>query len=59
MGKGEAESAAVIRFRPAAARELARDVGYYDTHHTGRGRRFAEAVEATHSTQVGASARTS
>jgi plasmid stabilization system protein ParE len=35
----------VIRFRPAAARELAADVRYYDKRYTGRGQRFASAVE--------------
>jgi plasmid stabilization system protein ParE len=35
----------VIRFRPAAARELAADVRYYDKQYEGRGQRFAAAVE--------------
>lgn len=35
----------MIRFRPAAARELAADVRYYDERHPGRGQRFAQAVE--------------
>jgi plasmid stabilization system protein ParE len=35
----------VIRFRPAAARELAADVRYYDKRYAGRGQRFASAVE--------------
>jgi hypothetical protein len=35
----------VIRFRPAAARELTADVRYYNKHYTGRGDRFAAAVE--------------
>jgi toxin ParE1/3/4 len=35
----------VIRFRPAAARELAADVRWYDKQYTGRGQRFAAAVE--------------
>jgi toxin ParE1/3/4 len=37
----------VIRFRPAAARELAADVAYYEQDHEGRGRRFAGSVERT------------
>jgi toxin ParE1/3/4 len=37
----------VILFRPAAARELAADVRYYNAHYPGRGQRFAEAVERT------------
>ena len=36
----------MIRFRPAAARELAADVRYYAKHYAGRGHRFAAAVEA-------------
>lgn len=35
----------MIRFRPAAARELTADVRYYNKHYTGRGDRFAVAVE--------------
>jgi plasmid stabilization system protein ParE len=35
----------VIRFRPAAVRELAADIRYYDKRHPGRGQRFAAAVE--------------
>jgi toxin ParE1/3/4 len=35
----------VIRFRPAAARELAADVRYYNKQYPGRGGRFLEAVE--------------
>jgi toxin ParE1/3/4 len=35
----------VIRFRPAAARELLAEVRYYDEHYPGRGQRFAAAVE--------------
>jgi toxin ParE1/3/4 len=35
----------VIRFRPAAARELAADVRYYDKQYPERGQRFAAAVE--------------
>jgi plasmid stabilization system protein ParE len=35
----------VILFRPAAARELAADVRYCNERYTGRGQRFAEAVE--------------
>jgi toxin ParE1/3/4 len=35
----------VIRFRAAAARELAADVKYYDRHYPGRGERFVAAVE--------------
>jgi len=35
----------VIRFRPAAARELTADVRYYNKHYYGRGDRFAAAVE--------------
>jgi toxin ParE1/3/4 len=37
----------VIRFRPAAARELAEDVRYYNAQYAGRGDRFASAVERT------------
>lgn len=37
----------MIRFRPEAAAELLADVHYYDTHHPGRGGRFAEAVDQT------------
>ncbi|MCW5833930.1 MAG: type II toxin-antitoxin system RelE/ParE family toxin [Labilithrix sp.] len=37
----------MIRFRPAAARELADEIRYYDKHYEGRGQRFAEAVERT------------
>lgn len=37
----------MIRFRPAAARELATDIRYYDRHYLRRGQRFAEAVERT------------
>jgi plasmid stabilization system protein ParE len=35
----------VIRFRPAAARELAAEIRYYDKQHEGRGQRFAAAVD--------------
>lgn len=35
----------MIRFRPAAARELTADVRYYNKHYAGRGNRFAAAVE--------------
>jgi len=35
----------VIRFRQAAARELKADVQYYNEHYSGRGDRFAAAVE--------------
>lgn len=35
----------MIRFRPAAARELTADVRYYNKHYTGRGDRFGAAVE--------------
>jgi toxin ParE1/3/4 len=35
----------VIRFRPAAARELAAEVRYYDKQYLNRGARFTEAVE--------------
>ena len=35
----------MIRFRPAAARELTADVRYYNNHYAGRGHRFAAAVE--------------
>jgi hypothetical protein len=34
----------VILFRPAAARELAADIHYYDKQYPGRGQRFAAAV---------------
>jgi len=37
----------VIRFRPAAARELAADFRYYEKDHPGRGHRFVAAVDAT------------
>lgn len=37
----------MIRFRPAAARELAADIRYYDKQYARRGQRFAEAVERT------------
>jgi plasmid stabilization system protein ParE len=37
----------VILFRPEAARELAADVRYYDERYSGRGQRFAAAVERT------------
>jgi plasmid stabilization system protein ParE len=47
MERGEAESREVILFRPAAARELAADVRYYDEHYAGRGQRFAQSVERT------------
>jgi len=42
----------VILFRPAAARELAADVRYYDDHYAGRGQRFAQAVERTFALSV-------
>ncbi len=35
----------MIRFRPAAARELTADARYYNDRYTGRGERFAAAVE--------------
>ncbi len=35
----------MIRFRPAAARELAADFRYYEKDFPGRGRRFVEAVD--------------
>ena len=35
----------MIRFRPAAARELTADVRHYNKHYAGRGARFAAAVE--------------
>lgn len=35
----------MIRFRPAAARELAADLRYYERDHPGRGRRFVLAVD--------------
>jgi plasmid stabilization system protein ParE len=35
----------VIRFRPAAARELAAEIRYYEKHYGGRGKRFLEAVQ--------------
>lgn len=35
----------MIRFRPAAARELKADVRDYNRHYIGRGDRFAAAVE--------------
>jgi toxin ParE1/3/4 len=47
MERGETEPREVILFRPAAARELAADVRYYDDHYAGRGQRFAQAVERT------------
>lgn len=37
----------MIIFRPEAARELAADVRYYDERYSGRGQRFAAAVERT------------
>lgn len=37
----------MIRFRPAAARELVADFRYYERHYPGRGRRFVAAVDAT------------
>ena len=37
----------MIRFRPAAARELATDVRFYRRQYPGRGERFAEAVDQT------------
>ena len=37
----------MILFRPAAARELAADVRYYDEQYADRGQRFAEAVDRT------------
>jgi toxin ParE1/3/4 len=36
----------VIRFRRAAARELAADFRYYEKDYPGRGRRFVDAVDA-------------
>lgn len=37
----------MIRFRPAAARELAADFRYYERDYPGRGQRFVMAVDAT------------
>lgn len=37
----------MIRFRPAAARELVADFRYYERDYPGRGRRFVAAVDAT------------
>ena len=37
----------MVRFRPAAARELAEEIRYYNAQYTGRGDRFAAAVERT------------
>lgn len=37
----------MILLRPAAARELAADVRYYDERYQGRGQRFARAVETS------------
>lgn len=37
----------MIRFRPAAAREFAADVAYYERDREGRGLRFADAVDRT------------
>ncbi|HEY4239314.1 MAG TPA: type II toxin-antitoxin system RelE/ParE family toxin [Kofleriaceae bacterium] len=37
----------MIRLRPAAAKELAADVRYYDRAYPGRGQRFLLAVEKT------------
>ncbi len=37
----------MIRFRPAAARELAADVRFYRRQYTGRGDRLADAVDQT------------
>lgn len=45
MGRGQAGPHEVIRFRPAAARELTADVRYYNKHYAGRGDRFLVAVE--------------
>ena len=45
MGRGQTGLAEVIRFRPAAARELTADDRYCNKHYTGRGDRFAVAVE--------------
>lgn len=36
----------MIRFRPAAARELAADFRYYEKDYPGRGVRFVTAVDA-------------
>ena len=36
----------MIRFRPAAARELAADFRHYETNYPGRGRRFVDAIDA-------------
>lgn len=36
----------MIRFRPAAARDLAADVRYYEKQYPGRGERFIAAVES-------------
>jgi toxin ParE1/3/4 len=47
VGRGQAKPAEVIRFRPAAARELAADIHYYNKQYADRGLRFAEAVERT------------
>ena len=46
MGRSEARSPSLIRFRPSAARELAADVRYYDAQRAERGQRFATEVEA-------------
>lgn len=35
----------MIRFRPAAARELAEEIAYYERDYEGRGYRFADAVD--------------
>lgn len=35
----------MIRFRPAAARELAADFRDYEKDYPGRGRRFVEAID--------------
>ena len=35
----------MIRFRPAAARELAADLRFYETDYSGRGRRFVDAIQ--------------
>jgi hypothetical protein len=44
----------VIRFRRAAARELAADFRYYEKDYPGRGRRFVAAVDAVLVRVVGA-----
>ena len=47
----------MIRFRPAAARELAADFRYYERDYPGRGHRFVDAVDAVLSRIVESPAR--